>query len=203
MRVTRTRAVLVGVLVCAVAFVGWRKYETRELEHRLGGIASEIAQRPVRVHCQGAVGAALDVTSEAGTVWFDGNGRPADVTNLKHDICRRLDHYSQDRGGAGYACVASGTACPLDTIKTIHALHTLAHEAWHLQGVRSESTTECYAIQTTAFVAEQLGTSAEDAQATARVVLYQVYPQMPSDYQTSDCRDGGPLDLHPTSSAWP
>jgi hypothetical protein len=203
MRITRTRVALAALLLTALALVGWRKYETHELESRLAAIASQIAQRPVHVHCQGAVGAALDVTGEAGTVGFDAAGNPADTTDLKRDICHRLDRYPQAHRSPKFACVISGTECPLDTVKTLHALHTLAHESWHLAGVESESTAECYALQTTAFVAEQLGASSAESQASARVVATQIYPRMPSDYVTTDCRDGGSLDLHPASSAWP
>ena len=135
MRVTRTRMVMAAVLLCALAFVGWRKYETHELENRLGAIASEIAHRPVHVHCQGAVGAALDVTDEAGTVWFDAAGNPADSTDLKHDICARLARYPDVHTSARLRVRLAGTVCPLDTIKTLHALHTLAHESWHLDGI--------------------------------------------------------------------
>jgi hypothetical protein len=105
--------------------------------------------------------------------------------------------------GQVFACVRSGTACPLDTLKTLWALHTLAHEAWHLAGEESEAVAECHALQTTAFVAERLGASPAEAEASARAVLYQMYPQMPSEYRTDDCRDGGPLDLHPGSNVWP
>src|SRR3954471_22622089 len=203
MRITRTRVVMVAVLLCALAFVGWRKYETYELENRLGAIASEIARRPVHVHCQGAVGAALDVTGEAGTVWFDAGGNPADKTDLKHDICARLARYPDVHTHAGFPCVWRGTICPLDTVKTLHALHTLSHESWHLEGIESESTAECYALQTTALVAERLGASPEEAEASARVVATQIYPRMPSEYVTSDCRAGGPLDLHSDSPVWP
>jgi hypothetical protein len=203
MRVTRTRAVTAAVLLCALAFVGWRKYETHELESRLGAIASEIARRPVHVHCQGSIGAAFDVTGEAGTVWFDADGKPADTTDLKHGICVRLAHYAQARTGAAFACVTRDTPCPVETVKTLHALHTLAHESWHLEGVENEARAECYAIQTTALVAERLGASPSVAEASARVVATQIYPRMPSDYVTSDCHDGGPLDLNPASSVWP
>ncbi len=82
-------------------------------------------------------------------------------------------------------------------------MHTLAHESWHLAGEQSESVAECHALQTTAFVAERLGASPDEAEASARAVLYQLYPQMPSEYQSNDCRDGGPLDLRPQSSLWP
>ena len=204
MRVTRTRAVLVAVLLCArrlhrlaqvrdprAASTGWPGSRARSRAAR----CASIARAPSARRSTSRQRRAPSGSTRTG-------GRP-NVTDLKHDICARLDRYGHDRSGPGYACVASGTACPLDTIKTIHALHTLAHEAWHLEGVRSESTTECYAIQTTALVAERLGTPPEEAQASARVALYQIYPQMPSDYQSSDCRDGGPLDLHPSSPVWP
>jgi hypothetical protein len=203
MQITGTRAVLLAALACAAGLVGWRHYETVRLEHRLGAIASAIAGRHVRVHCQGAVGAALDVSSEAGTVMFDANGKPADVTDLTHDTCDRLAGYPQTHTGVGFDCLRSGTACPLGTLKTLWALHTLAHESWHLAGEQSEAVAECHALQTTAFVAEQLGTGPAEAEASARAVLYQLYPDMPSDYRTDDCRDGGPLDLRPQSSLWP
>src|SRR3954469_22063756 len=185
MRITRTRVFMVAVLLCALAFVGWRKYETHELENRLGAIATEIARRPVHVHCQGTVGAALDVTGEAGTVWFDAAGKPAGTTALKHDICARLARYPEVHTSAGFACVREQTACPLGTIKTLHALHTLSHESWHLEGIESESTAECYALQTTALVAERLGASPQEAEDSARLVATQIYPRMPSEYVTS------------------
>jgi hypothetical protein len=203
LHVTGTRVLALAIVACAAGFLGWRHYETAQLEHRLGAIASTIAGRPVRVHCQGAVGAALDVSGEAGTVMFDANGKPADVTELKHDVCDRLDAYPQVHTSAKFDCVSSGTACPLDTLKTLWALHTLAHESWHLAGEQSEAVAECHALQTTAFVAERLGASPAEGEASARAVLYQLYPQMPSEYQSDDCRDGGPLDLRPQSSLWP
>jgi hypothetical protein len=203
MRLTPTRGVLLGIVCCATVFVGWRSYESRALEHRLGGIASEIAGRDVRVHCQGVVGAALDVTGESGSVMFGPEGRPADVTDLKRDACKRLDRYTHEHGGAMFACTTNRTRCGLDILKSLHALQTLAHESWHLEGERNEAVTECYALQTTAQVAERLGATRAEGEAAARAVYAQLYPHMPVEYQTSDCRDGGALDLRLDSSVWP
>jgi hypothetical protein len=197
------RFVVLAVVCCAAAFLGWRKYETRELEHRLGAIASEIAGRHVRVHCQGVVGATLDVSAEAGSVMFGPDGRPADVTDLKHDVCKRLGRYPHEHGSATFACTTNGTRCSLDALKSLHALQTLAHESWHLAGERDEAVTECNALQTTAWVAEQLGATAAEAQAAAGTVYRQLYPRMPSEYQTSECREGRALDRHPESPVWP
>jgi hypothetical protein len=203
MRITPTRGFALAIVICAAAFVGWRGYEKRELEDRLGAIATEIAGRHVRVHCQGMFGAALDVTGESGSVMFGPDGRPASVTELKRDVCRRLDRYRHEHGSAKFTCAANGTRCTMDTVKSLHALQTLAHESWHLEGQRSEAITECYALQTTAEVAERLGATPPEGQSAARAVSTLLYPRMPPEYQTRDCHDGGPLDLHPGSSLWP
>jgi hypothetical protein len=203
MRITRSRAVVLVLAVGVLATVAWRHYETMQLEHRLAGIASVLAGRPVHVHCQGSFGAALDVSNEAGTVEFDANGKPADVTDLSKDVCDRLSAYPGDHTSSRFDCVYSGTACPLDTIEDIYALQTLAHESAHLAGNESEAVAECDALQTTAYVAEQLGASPAEAEGSARVVAFQIYPQMPDEYQSSDCRDGGSMDLHPDSPIWP
>jgi hypothetical protein len=203
MRITRTRGVALAVFCCAVAVIGWRSYETRALEQQLGDIATEIAGRDVRVHCQGVVGAALDVTSESGSVEFGADGKPADVTELKRDVCKRLARYPAEHGSAMFSCTMGATECPLDTLKSLHALQTLAHEAWHLAGQTDEAVTECYALQTTAQVAERLGASAGEANAAARTVFLQLYPDMPSEYQTPHCHNGGEYDLRPDDPVWP
>ncbi len=203
MRLTRPRLFLALLLAAVAVVLGWREHETRALEGRLAAIAGEIAGREVRVECQGSVGAALDVTGEAGSVEFDADGRPGDVTSLKRDICARLDRFRGEHHDARFDCLASGSHCPQDAVRTLHALQTLAHEAWHLAGTSDEAITECYAVQTTALVAVRLGASPPVAQAAARAVLAQIYPQMPAEYRSSDCRDGGRLDLRPDMPVWP
>src|SRR5690242_11519541 len=111
MQVTTTRVFALAIAACIAAFLGYRHYETAQLEHRLATIASAIAGRPVHVHCQGSVGAALDVSGEAGTVMFDANGKPAYVTDLKKDVCDRIDAYPHVHRSSGFECVSSGTAC--------------------------------------------------------------------------------------------
>jgi hypothetical protein len=202
-RVTPFRAGLAGALLLAVGFLVFRAYEVRATESRLSGIASEIAGRNVRVECQGAVGAALDVTNESGSVMFDADGRPADVTHLKRGICKALAAFPGQQHGRKFECLDGGVPCEMGVLKSLHALQTLAHEAWHLWGERSEAATECYALQTVAVVAGRLGASPERAQAAASVVATELYPRMPAGYRSSDCRDGGRLDLHPESAAWP
>ena len=58
------------------------------------------------------------------------------------------------------------------------------------------------------FVAQQLGATADDAQAIALYYWDVIYPQYQtgaySQYWSSECRKGGALDLRlPGNTAWP
>ncbi len=191
------------MLLLAVGLLVFRAYEVQATENRLSSIASAIAKRDVQVECQGAVGAALDVTGESGSVMFDAEGRPADVTKLKRDICGALAAFPAQQRSRKFDCLDGTVPCEFAALKSLHALQTLAHESWHLRGERSEAVTECYALQTAAFVAEQLGASPMRAQAAAAAIAAELYPRMPTEYQSSDCRDQGPLDRRPESATWP
>ena len=50
------------------------------------------------------------------------------------------------------SCLDTST-CGYKEFQLAWAIHTLAHESFHLRGISVESTTECYAMQTTAAVA--------------------------------------------------
>ena len=47
--------------------------------------------------------------------------------------------------------------------QTGRALAVLAHEAWHLRGVRNEGMTECYAFQSGVALGQRLGLSEDRA----------------------------------------
>jgi hypothetical protein len=191
--------IVVGILGTAFVF-----HERRSaLEHRLGSVASQLADRPVHVHCQGIAGALVDVTAEAGTVQFDANGKPADVTNLKRPICDALRRFPHDVKSPAYGCVLAQADCPQSIFEDVVAVHTLAHESWHLRGDGSEAIAECHALQTTALATTLLGGDPQAAQATALYALQRFYPNMPDEYRSAACVDGGPMDLRPTDPHWP
>ena len=191
--------IVVGILGAAFVY-----HERRSaLEHQLGSVARQLADRHVRVHCQGLTGELLDVTAEAGTVQFDANGDPADVTNLKRPICNALRRFPHDVKSRSYACVLAQADCPRAIFEDVLAVHTLAHESWHLRGNTNESLTECHALQTTAFAATLLGADAQAAQATATYALLRLYPNLPDEYKTFECVNGGSMDLRPTDPHWP
>jgi hypothetical protein len=183
----------------ALAAVGFARHEDRiRQQGRLAAVASALAGRHVSVHCPGFLSGLVDTHGEPGRVQFDGSGRPADHTELSPDTCRSLRHLDRvdftciDRDDCGYA-----------QFKAAWAAHTLAHEAFHLRGFQDEGVTECYALQNTAFVAEQLGVTTERAKDLQAWVYRDGYPNEPEDYRSSNCYDGGPLDLRPQSTQFP
>jgi hypothetical protein len=187
------------LLVSAVVAVGWIRHEDRIREQdRLAVVASSIVGHKVGVGCPSFFAKLVNVSGEAGHVGFDERGRPADHTDLSPDTCdalRRVDRI-------GLSCLDSGT-CGDQQFRVGWAIHTLAHESFHLRGVSLESTTECYAMQATAAVAVSLGIPSGRAEQLQRWVWTRGYPKEPDEYSTTDCRNGGPLDLHPTSPFWP
>jgi hypothetical protein len=90
-----------------------------------------------------------------------------------------------------------------------NAVATLAHEAENVRlfaaGTQTDAVAECYAMQETAPLTRLLRSTVKPATARALALLAwtQVYPRMPDSYRSPDCRDGGPLDLNPSSSVWP
>jgi hypothetical protein len=192
---------LAAVLLIAggLAAVGFAHREQRVREQdRLAAVASDLAGRPVGVRCPGFLSSLVNVRTEGGTVQFDGDGLPARFTRLSPETCSLLRHVDR----FDFSCLPRGN-CTFKQFRAAWALHTLAHESFHLRGIESEATAECYALQNTAFVAERLGIGDETAQRLQRWVYVRGYPNEPDDYQSGDCRDGGRLDLRPGSPRFP
>src|SRR3954452_24951023 len=79
-----------------------------------------------------------------------------------------------------------------------HAIAVLAHEAWHLNGERSEAIANCYAYQSGARIGRALGLSAD----TARQLMHEQLADNAADFATAPayvvppgCHRGGSLDL--------
>jgi hypothetical protein len=88
----------------------------------------------------------------------------------------------------------------------VHAVQTLAHEAFHLAGIRSEAEADCYAMQTIGAVGLRLGADPWFA-AEMRGWMWSWYQShqatKPSEYFSPDCHEDGPLDLTPGDAHWP
>jgi hypothetical protein len=177
------------VLLVAVAALGiawWHGHhaEIAAEQNAWSRIASELAQRPVSVHCQGFASAAVDVSSEAGTVEFDASGHPSDHTDLKRNVCAALARYQADRVSPAFACVTQNVPCSNRIFADVQAVHVLAHESAHLGGQESESAAECQALHTTAYVATRLGSDPAQAAAVAQFVYRHLYPNLPEAYKS-------------------
>jgi hypothetical protein len=190
---------IVLLLVCALVAIGWTKHKDRIREQdRLAVVASTIVGHKVGVRCPNIFKKLVSVSGEAGTVQFDEQGRPANYTNLAPETCDAL----RNVGSVDLSCLETST-CGYKQFKVGWAIHTLAHESFHMRGVSAEAQTECYAMQTTASAAVSLGVPARQAAQLQRWVWSKGYPNEPAEYSTISCHDGGPFDLHPGSSAWP
>jgi hypothetical protein len=80
----------------------------------------------------------------------------------------------------------------------------LAHEAGHLfESETNEARTECQAVQHVSEMGRILGLGNAYSDELARVYWEDLYPRNPPGYKTPLCRNGGPLDLNPSSGKWP
>jgi hypothetical protein len=177
------------VAVAAIGFAWYHGYRAAASAEQTAWsrIASELAQRPVTVHCQGFVSATVDVSAEAGSVDFDAQGRPSSDTHLKRDVCAALARYSDDAATPAFACVEQNTPCSRRVFADVQAVHVLAHESAHLGGQQSEALAECETLRTTSYVALRLGSSPAQAAAVAQYVYTHLYPNLPDEYRSANC----------------
>jgi hypothetical protein len=186
---------------------GWwlvDRHDRLQNEERLGTVASAIAGREVQVRCPGVVGKVLSWDIVEGSVRFDASGRPADETRLRAFTCAELDALAEGERAETLACAErDGVACGQPAHDLALAVDVLAHESWHLAGIIDEAITECRALQTMAWTAQQLGATREQGHALARIHFASGYRRLPSRYQSGACVDGGELDMRPDDPVWP
>jgi hypothetical protein len=195
---------LLVLLIPVAAFAFWLHHKRVENEERLGEVASAIAQRTVGVSCPGFWRRLVEVDGEDGRVHFDVAGRPSDEAQLSARTCDRLSDLADAEPKPAFAClVPDDRACDRKVVETARALSTLAHEAYHLAGVRDEAAAECYAIQTVDFAAQRFGVGGTDARAVAVWAARTSARTHPPEYHSVECRSGGALDLRPGTPLWP
>ncbi len=197
------RYAVAAAIVAVLALVVWNQYRVSGNERALAAVASEIAGRDVGVRCQGFFLELVDIGWKAGEVRYHTDGRLSEETWLSRDTCRSIARYPEERTKTSFACVHVARPCGRDAIKVAYALAVLAHEAWHLRGITNEAQAECYALQTAALVAERFGAPRDQAQMLALWNFKEPYPNLPSNYRSHGCVDGGALDLTPGDGVWP
>jgi hypothetical protein len=192
------RRFLVGLgLIGALAAVAWLVERDRGWEgldenaraaatERFSAEAARIAGHPVTIRCDesgeivGVVQHTDGIAEVGGTLAYLAPDRCYDLYRLAFD------------GDVSFS-------------QTARAVAVLAHEAWHLAGVRDEGTTECYALQSGVELGRRLGLDNDTARQMMRQQLVENAGRgAASEYVVGpDCHDGGELDLNPRSSAFP
>ena len=153
---------------------------------RFSAEASRIAEKPVRIECDEA-GEHVGVVQHADGAAVVGG----DVGYLTPARCLDLYRLAFEGERSG---------------ETARAIAVLAHEAWHLRGVRDEGTTECYALQSGVDLGRRLGLDEDSARQMMRRQLVENSRRGADtlEYRVpSDCRDGGRLDLDERNPAFP
>jgi hypothetical protein len=187
-------AAVIGALALVVWVVetqtGWDAVgaETRgEAVQRFSDEASRIAGKPVTIVCDESgdyVGAVQHADGAAAV--------GDDLAYLAPERCLDLYRLAFDDDVRGS--------------QTGRALAVLAHEAWHLRGVRDEGTTECYALQSGVELGRRLGLSERTARRLMRQQLAENELRGAGALEyvvPPECRDGGRLDLNPGSDRFP
>jgi hypothetical protein len=195
----RFRGLVAGLgLIGALALVlwiaesrgGWDELdaETRAAAlARFSDEASKVAAKPVTIRCDES-GDYVGVVQHADGVAAVGG----DLAFLTPQRC--LDLYRLAFKGE------------VTWSQTARALAVLAHEAWHLRGVRDEGTTECYALQTGVELGQRLGLSESTAQQMMRQQITENALRTGAGVEyrlPAECREGGRLDLAPHSARFP
>jgi len=192
-------------VVLAAAFVlfsVWQHHRREQNEGRLALAASALAEREVRVGCPGFWTRLVEITPYSGWVSFDEHGLPADETTLSASTCRSLEKLWRSAEPPSFTCLESAS-CTGDEVGIVNGLVTLAHESWHLRGVRREAQTQCYALQTTELAARLLGIAPEEARRVAAYAATRDTTLPFGEYRSAECRPGGAFDLRPQTLEWP
>lgn len=152
-------------------------------ERRLSTIATQIAGRPVKVHCPGVLARHLSYDIVEGSVRFDAQGRPGDTADLQGKPCAELDALAEGRRDDVLRCIACATPAAVDLAM---AVDVLTHESFHLAGIADEAETECRALAEMARTAQRLGATRAQGAALADLERRTNYVNMPDRYHT-DC----------------
>ncbi|MDX6408830.1 MAG: hypothetical protein QOE13_1901 [Gaiellaceae bacterium] len=170
------------------------------VEPRLGHVATALAGKPLEVRCWSESDWLHLMREErsythgkldAETLGFAGIGGTR--VNLGPAVCKGLVDLAYERlrptREAAQLMLAS-------------AVVTLSHEPQHSKGITEESVAECSAIQLADRTAVDLGASPAYAAALVRTYWRHYGEELPA-YRSSECREGGKLDLGLADAVWP
>lgn len=181
------RGVVAGVLVIT-ALIAWSVEVAHHQRQHLATEALAVLSNVegATADCERYTEELFNVKQSTGYVYYDGSN----VAHLKRDLCHNLWDYAH-----------GGQENPSDA--QILAVHVVAHEAQHINGIREESVAECTAVQLNHLIAEALGATSEQARELQRRYFVEQYPYQHSDYLSAACSEGGALDIFPDRTDFP
>ena len=150
--------------------------------------ASRIAGHPARIGCDTS-GEHVGFVQDADGVATVG-GRQAYVTP---SICDTLYQLAFKHRVQSFS-------------RTARALAVLAHESWHLRGVRNEGLANCYGFQSGVEIGVSLGLEERKARAMMREQLATNASDVGANTAylvPRGCHNGGSEDLHPDTPGFP
>ena len=184
----RTFRAVVAVVLTVAANTAWSfevaHYQRQQLATEALDVLSDVPG--LRADCERYTEELFNLSQYQGYVYFDGSH----VAHLRRNVCHNLWDYAH-----------GGQANPSED--QMLAVHIVAHEAQHINGVTSEGAAECRAVQLNYLVAEELGATEAQARELQRRYFADYYPHLDSDYRSRQCHDGGDLDLFPDRAEFP
>ena len=138
--------------------------------------------------CERLMRGAWSSQGHGGHVKWGQNG-PVGPAFLSAGKCEKVKAWQRDPSVA--------------SLEQVNAVFTVAHEASHLAGIFDEAKAECSAIQRAAETMTSLGATRAEATRQVKMYLALVYPQVPANYRSAECKSGGAMDLTPKDGAWP
>ena len=181
------RAAVAGVLTI-VAFTAGYFEVAQQLRQQLATKALEVLSDVAgsRADCERYTEELFNLSQYQGCVKYDGSN----VAHLRRNVCHGLWDYAH-----------GGQANP--TEGEILAVHVVAHEAMHINGIVDEAVAECTAVQLNYLIAEKLGATPEEARELQRRYYVEYYPRQRDPYVSGECREGGAFDINPDRTEFP
>lgn len=181
----------VGILAGLAVVCLWQPLSTKLLEHRLSGIATELADgRPARVHCNTVTDTMFDQQST-------NIGHASPTTGaivFQYPWCNTFSAFLRHPARAD--------------LNELTSLGLLTHESMHVRGEMNEAVTECEAVQRNLRTARLLGIPEKIARHDALAYYYTIYQRRqlrdgdPDRYYSTECHPGGALDERLADASW-
>ena len=171
--------------------------EASRAEPHFGRAASEVAEVEVEVRCWSRADWKRLVSQSVRL----GHGGKDILGFVVRPGGSRI-HLSPELCSALVLTVYGEPRTDSDQVRAGEALLALAHEAQHSAGIANEAKATCYALQTVTELAYALKLRKPLIE---RLVerYWRDSDQLPPEYRSEQCRNGGSLDLNPGDDAWP